>query len=201
MRMKLLSLFLLSASPVFSQTPLPGDDLAIAAFSAGFAQDCSRAFREDGTLLEPPSRFEVKSPASWGEPTPMVVWEFGCEVYAYNTSQVFMISTDQGGVQPVGLARPTLKIEYDEASAAPGESESVVSLLEINGWSADLLAINAAFDPETLQITSHTFWRGIGDASDTGIWRLQDNAFRLVRYEVDASYDGEGNSVTLVNYQ
>ncbi|SEC30220.1 hypothetical protein [Rhodobacter sp. 24-YEA-8] len=201
MRKILFPLLLATASPAFSQAALPEDAIAIAAFSVTFAEECTGAFSEDGRLLKPPKRFEVESPGSWGDPIPRVVWEFQCDIYAYNISQVFMISSDQGGAIPVGLTRPTLKIEYDEEAAAPGEADSVVSLLEINGWSADLLAINAGFDPQTLQISSHTFWRGIGDASDAGIWRLQDAAFRLVRYEVDASYDGESNPVTLVNFE
>ncbi|WP_232831575.1 DUF1176 domain-containing protein [Pseudogemmobacter bohemicus] len=159
------------------------------------------AFLENGGLIEPPQRFEVESPSTWSDPVPMVVWQFRCDIYAYNTSQVFMVSTDMGGVVPVALARPTLKIEYDEEAAAPDEADSVVRLLEINGWSANPVAINASFDPATLTISAYAFWRGMGDASDAGVWRLQDSAFRLQRYEVDASYDGEGNPVTLVDYQ
>ena len=197
----LLAATLPLATAATAQDAPPTDAAAIAVFTATFSEDCIGAFLENGDLVEQPQRFEVKSPSIWGDPTPMVVWQFHCDIYAYNTSQVFLKSSDMGGVLPVALTRPTLKIEYDEAAAAPGEADSIVSLLEINGWSAGSVAINAAFDPATLTISAHTFWRGIGDASDAGVWRLQDGDFRLQRYEVDASYDGEGNPVTLVSFE
>ncbi|NPD15476.1 hypothetical protein HOY34_09720 [Xinfangfangia sp. D13-10-4-6] len=204
-RISALSLALcLCAGPAPAQAEGTGtgaDDAAIALFSASFSESCAGAFEEDGSLVEAPQRHEVLAPSSWGEPEPVTVWQFSCALYAYNTAQVFMIMDEGGGVQPVALACPTLQIEYDEEAAAPGEADSVVSVLKINGWSADLLAINAEFDPATLTIRAHTYWRGLGDASDSSLWSLQDRAFRLQHFEADASYDGEINPVTLVDFR
>jgi hypothetical protein len=40
----------------------------------------------------------------------------------------------------------------------------------------------------------------VGDASSRGTWVFADGGFRLIRYEVDASYDGEINPQTIVDY-
>lgn len=195
----LLAAFL-PASPALADIPYDDAD-AVALFTAGFAERCSWAFDEDGALSGEPDRFDVTGPNSWSdEGSPAVIWEFGCEIYAYNTAQVFILATEDG-IGPVALARPSLKIVYDEAAAAPGEADSVIETLEIDGWTADLTPINARFDPATVTITAHTYWRGLGDASDTGSWRLRDQQFHLIRYDVDASYDGEVNPVTLVEFE
>jgi hypothetical protein len=44
-------------------------------------------------------------------------------------------------------------------------------------------------------------WRGLGDASDSGTWLFRNGDFALVRYEVDASHDGEINPDTVLDYE
>jgi hypothetical protein len=40
----------------------------------------------------------------------------------------------------------------------------------------------------------------VGDASSTGTWLFRDGRFSLVQYEVDASYDGQINPETGLDY-
>jgi len=41
---------------------------------------------------------------------------------------------------------------------------------------------------------------GVGDASDSGTYLFRNGNFSLVQYDVDASYDGEENPQTVVDY-
>lgn len=43
--------------------------------------------------------------------------------------------------------------------------------------------------------------RGVGDASPNGVWTFRDGNFVLVKYDVDASYDGEIEPQTVVDYE
>jgi hypothetical protein len=65
---------------------------------------------------------------------------------------------------------------------------------------ATLSLVNSDFDPDTATLSSYSKWRGIGDASSSGTWVFDDGRFVLARYEVDASYDGEVNPETIVDY-
>jgi hypothetical protein len=56
---------------------------------------------------------------------------------------------------------------------------------------------NAEVDAASGTIRSTGYWRGIGDASSVGEWRLIEGDFVLVKYDVDASYDGEINLRTV----
>jgi hypothetical protein len=49
-------------------------------------------------------------------------------------------------------------------------------------------------------LTSWSKWRGVGDASANGTWAFKNGRFVLVKYDVDASYDGEINPQTVIDY-
>ena len=97
---------------------------------------------------------------------------------------------------PLSLARPDLDIIHED----PEDFASPVSEIRIIGWSASPFVINAQMDPEAGELYEHAFWRGIGDASSTVVWQLVDEAFRIRRFDVDATYDGEINPETLVAF-
>ena len=175
---------LLLASPIFADA---ADDRALAVFSSAFADQCSGAFLEDGGLVEPPARFDVTAPSSFADPAPVTIWQFRCNTGAYNTQQVYVIWSDYDGTRPLSFAAPALDITYQEAE----DFESPVQAVTVAGWDSRALLVNSGFDPDTLQISETAFWRGIGDASHAAVWQLIDGGFRLVHYEVDASYDGQ----------
>ena len=72
--------------------------------------------------------------------------------------------------------------------------------IAITGYSARFTAVNAEYDPKTKTITSGSLWRGVGDASSGGTWVFDAGEFVLQTYEVDATYDGESNPKTIVDF-
>lgn len=192
--MKRLLPLILLASPALA------DDLdarATAVFSQAFAELCTGAFLEDGRLIEPPQRYDVMAPSSYDQPAPVVLWQFRCNIGAYNVQSVFLAHTEYSGIVPLSFARPDLDVVLED----PENYEGPVKEIRIPGWSASPVVVNGSFDPATGRLTATGLWRGIGDASDTAVWGLIDEGFRLLRFEVDATYDGQVNPETLVSFE
>lgn len=189
----------LSLIPLLLSAPAKADDAdtrAIAAFTAAFAESCTAAFAEDGSLIEPPQRFTTIMPQSFSTPVPVKLWQFRCNMGAYNLQSVFMAQTEYYGIAPMAFARPDLDVVLED----PENYEGPVKAITITGWSALPYVVNATFDPAKAELTENSYWRGIGDASSTAVWTLIDDSFRLIRYDVDATYDGEVNPKTLVSF-
>lgn len=175
----------------------PLDDRAIAVFSTAYADACLSAFLEDGALIEAPARFSMISASTWNdEPAATEVWLFRCNLGAYNMQSVLIGWTEPDGVRPLSVARPDLDIVHE----VPGDFDSPVVDVRIVGWSASAHVVNAEVDAGAGLLHEHAYWRGIGDASSSATWRLVDGEFRLLRYAADATYDGEINPVTLVQF-
>jgi len=122
------------------------------------------------------------------------LYRFLCSRGAYNESHAYFIADDDGEVVPLHFAQPTVDVRYVEGGEEKVESINVI------GFSTYPYLVNSEYDPDTLTITSHSRWRGLGDASSTGKWIFRSGQFDLVHYEVDASYDGEINGEVVVNY-
>lgn len=118
-----------------------------------------------------------------------------CGAGAYNVTHSYYIMTEYAGLQPLALAEPVYDIKYEN-----DDFEGTVEEIKLTGMSAMTSLVNSQFDPETGMLTSYSKWRGIGDASSSGTWSLGEGVFVLRNYEVDASYDGEVNPQTLVDY-
>jgi hypothetical protein len=191
--------FILPLIPLLCAAPAHADEAdtrAIAAFTAAFAEACTAAFAEDGSLIEPPQRFTTIMPQSYSTPVPVKLWQFRCNIGAYNLQSVFMAQTEYYGITPLAFARPDLDVVLED----PENYEGPVKAINITGWSAAPYVVNATFDPSKAELTENSYWRGIGDASSTAVWTLIDDSFRLIRYDVDATYDGEVNPKTLVSF-
>ena len=135
----------------------------------------------------------MQAASTYGEPQPMVLWQFPCNIGAYNVQTVFLAQSEMNGIVPLTLARPDVDVVLQD----PENFEGPVKEVKIIGWSATPFVVNGTFDPATGDLSANGLWRGIGDASDTGLWRLVDDGFRLMRFDVDATYDGQINPVTL----
>lgn len=122
------------------------------------------------------------------------LYRFPCSRGAYNEGHVYFLQNDIGEVSPLHFAEPELDIRY-----ADDENEKVESMTVI-GFSTSMELINSDFDPQTLSLHAFSKWRGLGDASSSGTWEFREGDFRLVHYSVDASYDGEMNGETVVEY-
>ncbi|MBP0437045.1 DUF1176 domain-containing protein [Tianweitania sediminis] len=123
------------------------------------------------------------------------IFQFLCNRGAYNESHIFMMADADGeDLKTLSFAVPDLDIDY-----ADDESARVQSIA-VKGFGSQIEVANADFDPDSLTILSFAKWRGLGDASSVATWVLRDGEFALLRYDVDASYDGEHDSQTVVDY-
>lgn len=119
------------------------------------------------------------------------LYEVPCTMGAYNFGSVFFLETEYEGLQPLHFAEPTLDISYVD------ETQEQVEDVAIAGFSSKSTLINPSFDEATSTLTEFSKWRGLADASSTGNWVFRQGRFVLTLYEVDASYDGEINPLTV----
>jgi hypothetical protein len=118
-----------------------------------------------------------------------------CMPGAYNITHNFYIHTEMDGLRPLAFAEPYIDIKY-----VNDDYEGEVEDISILGMTTTFGLVNSYFDEETLTVTDYSKWRGLGDASSSGTWVFKDGTFVLQQYDVDASYDGEMNPVTIVDY-
>ncbi|MCX7303377.1 MAG: DUF1176 domain-containing protein [Hyphomicrobiales bacterium] len=123
------------------------------------------------------------------------LFRFYCGAGAYNENHVYYQYDQDGGLRQLQFATPELDIRY-ENDDTDGKLESV----EIIGYTADDMLVNSAYDQSAQTITSAPKWRGVGDASAHGTWIFRNGRFTLVQYDVDASYDGEINPETVLDF-
>ena len=132
-----------------------------------------------------------------GEPEDVTLFRVWCMSGAYNVNHAYYILTEFEGLMPLSFATPTFKTVYGES----GDVDAPLESLTLTGLGTSNFLVNSEFDAETLTISSTSYWRGIGDASSAGTWVFEDGEFTLVRYDIDASYDGEVNPETVIDYQ
>lgn len=171
----------------------PDTALVQRLFTLAFTEPCSAAI--DGGFGGPaPLVHDFTYRGSHDAPTDperkFRLYQFNCSGGAYNLSSVFYGWDELAGLAPLSFASPMVKPEYED----DGADGKLVSL-KLTGMGASVLMTNVVVDGKTGAITGTAYWRGIGDASSSGTWALDDGQYRLVTYEVDASYDGEINPV------
>ena len=114
---------------------------------------------------------------------------------AYNESAVYYIQDETTGLRQLQFTVPELEIRYEN-----GNSEGKVEAINIVGFQTDDQLVNSNYDDETKSITALNKWRGAGDASASGTYLFRNGNFSLVQYDVDASFDGEMNPQTVIDY-
>ncbi len=114
---------------------------------------------------------------------------------AYNEDAVYYVSHDVDGVKQLQFASPELDIHYEN-----NDSDGKLEAVNVIGFRTDDRLVNSSYDEASHAITSHAKWRGVGDASSSGTWLFRNGTFSLVQFDVDASYDGEINPETVVDY-
>ncbi len=123
------------------------------------------------------------------------LFRFTCGWGAYNSSEVYYLADDFGEVGQLQFAEPDLDIRYENEN-----DNAKVEEMRIVGYTASDQAVNSAYDPATRSITTFSKWRGVGDASSSGVYLFREGRFVLVKYEVDASYDEEINPETVLDF-
>ncbi len=135
---------------------------------------------------------------SWSEDVPeeeVTLIRIYCMSGAYNISHSYYIQRDFEGLTPLAFAAPVVDPQYEN-----GDYDGKLLSVPVTGMNTSLVLVNSDFDPESRTITSYAKWRGIGDASSSGTWEFREGEFVLAHYEVDASYDGEINPETILDY-
>ncbi|MDP3895364.1 MAG: DUF1176 domain-containing protein [Mesorhizobium sp.] len=178
--------------------PPPARDATLerakAEFAASRADDCIQAPDEMAEPESFPIRFRYVSDTDAEPEREARLFRFFCSRGAYNETHVYLLANDFGELQELHFATPELDIRYAEGGEEKVESVTVKGFTTASGL------VNSEYDPATHTLTSWSKWRGIGDASTVGTWIFRNGAFTLVQFDVDASYDGEIEHTTVVNY-
>lgn len=178
--------------------PPPKKDAALEqakkAFLATYGDQCDKDL-----LANEPEVFSIKykdKDAQPGDPEKETrLFHFSCSAAAYNESSVYYMTDELSAVQQLQFAEPKMDIRYEN-----NDSDGKLLGMSIVGFETTGWAVNSDYDPGTHTITTFNKWRGVGDASDSGTYLFRNGDFSLVQYDVDASYDGEENPQTVVDY-
>ncbi|MCR6634948.1 DUF1176 domain-containing protein [Devosia sp.] len=119
-----------------------------------------------------------------------------CMTGAYNEVHAYYTYRNYEGLATLSFAVPAYETTYEDDEPIEGRLEDLTVL----GFNATTILTNSQYDPKTRTISDYSLWRGIGDASSSGTWNFNDGEWTLQRYEIDASYDGESNPETVVDY-
>ena len=173
-------------------------DRAKKAFAATYGDQCDKQTPGGQANGEPEAyaiRYKDKDAAEGDPEREVRLFRFFCSMGAYNESSVYYFADDIGGVSQLQFAVPELDIAYEN-----GNTEGKVEHIGIVGFRTTDQLVNSDYDQNAYTIVSHDKWRGVGDASSSGTWLFRDGAFSLVQYDVDASYDGEINPESVLDY-
>jgi hypothetical protein len=164
------------------------------AFLATFGAQCDK----DLVATEPEVfsiKYKDKDTAPENPDRETRLFHFSCSRAAYNESSVYYMTDGVSAVQQLQFAQPEMDIRYEN-----NDSDGKLLGVSIIGFQTSGWAVNSAYDPDAHTITTFNKWRGVGDASDSGTYLFRNGNFSLVQYDVDASYDGEQNPQTIVDY-
>jgi hypothetical protein len=170
---------------------------ARAAFAATHTVEQCGALDKDAFPDGPPvEAFDISYNFAADDPAqpkrPAKVIRFLCFYAAYNQIDSWYLWEEIDGLRELHFAAPELDITYEN-----GDFEGKVEEIRIIGYKTQSTLVNSEFDPETLTLSEFSKWRGVADASSTASWIFRDGNFTLVKYDVDASYDGEINPQTV----
>ena len=120
------------------------------------------------------------------------LFKFVCSMAAYNETDIFYLANDVDGIRRLSFAEPLYDYTYSDADSAKLKS------MKFKGFTSSGELINADFDPKTGKISSFAKWRGLGDASSAGSWAFSDGQFVLQSYDIDPTFDGEMNPISVI---
>lgn len=162
--------------------------------TAMFGDDCSSEYAdlEDvGDKVFPVSWRETYQHDSEPAMTGLLIKLF-CFAGAYNITHSWFLAGEDKRIIPLSFSRPSFDVSYET-----DDFEGPVKEITVDGMTSVMQLVNSKFDPKTNQLTTASYWRGIGDAASYGTWKFQKKAMVLSSYRVDASYDDKGNPKVL----
>jgi len=111
-----------------------------------------------------------------------------CFAGAYNESHVYFTVENDLDIKPLAFVAPQFEVQYKTP-----DNDETVKAITITGYGTQTTIANSEVDAATGTISGVGYWRGLGDASSASTYALENGQYRLVRYTIDASYDGEVN--------
>lgn len=171
--------------------PQPTVDDITSIFKSTYATTCATLTGEtkDIAPTEYTLHFRYDFDDAAAPPQTLTLYAFDCFRGAYNFGSVFFSVNTYGEITPLSFAFPDLAI----TRANPEDFESAVNKIEVTGFYANPLLMYPDVNVQKGTIDHYMKWRGLGDASESGTWRLKNGRFVLTRFAVDAAYDGESD--------
>ncbi|MGD9914354.1 MAG: DUF1176 domain-containing protein [Rhizobiaceae bacterium] len=174
-------------------------EIALREFKAGYRGVCA-TLGSSPISIDPspevwPLKFRYPYESDADPETTIHLVRFACNMAAYNTTEVFYAVDQYGQAQAMSFAHPDLDVRYEN-----DDTTDKVKSVTIIGYTSSDQQVNSEFSPDEKAIYASSKWRGIGDASSSGKWLFRSGQFTLVHYEVDASYDGEANPETVLDF-
>ena len=169
---------------------------AKARFISDQDGQCQKVEETRGGINEPRQyriKYKQEGAASTDPLTEVSLFVLDCTLAAYNATQVYYLSETSGKtLKLLSFPEPHMNIKYVD------EESTKLKSMAVDGFDATHELTNSDFDPKTNSISSFAKWRGIGDASSIGEWFFVDGQFILKNYDVDPTYDGETNPITVI---
>lgn len=168
-------------------------------FAADYSEICQTLDSGEPGAADPTETtigFNYKHDGATDDQREARLFRFPCNMAAYNSREVYYLADDSGELRQLQFATPELDIRYEN-----DDSEGKLESIGVIGYRATDQLVNSGYSPETKVIESFDKWRGVGDASTTGRWMFRDGQFTLVKYDVDATYDGEINPESVIDYE
>lgn len=147
---------------------------------------------EEPSATEYNLSFRYSSEDASAEPNKVRFVEYLCFRGAYNFGFVYLLGVVDEPLLPVEFAVPQVDIIYGKTDDGEDDFE-VVERIDMVGFSTQSDLINPSFKLKTMTLETYSKFRGVGDAFSSGTWVFRNGKFVLVRYVMDASYDGEQN--------
>lgn len=182
--------------------PAPRDkvrEAIVAAFKASYGATCDSLSTDAEPNAADPEIVELNyrdASQETSEPDRKArLFRFACIQAAYNTTEVYYLADDINGFRQLQFAEPELDIRYEN-----DDFEGKVEAVNTIGYTTTDMLVNSEYDPGTHSLQTFNKWRGLGDASSSATYLFRSGTFTLVKYEVDASYDGEINPEAVLDY-
>ncbi len=192
----LFNIFVLTlASPAFAT-----NDARYFAVQKNFYSDyrniCESINRAENNTLVEPEVIDLQYKFSYEEEdapkSNFTLYIFPCRAGAYNFGSVFYgYDGVEGEINQLHFATPEYDVDYAD------DTFEKVSEIGLQGFSTTSTLFNPSFNPENNTIRSFIKWRGLADASASGLWQFENGKFVLKSFDVDATYDERINPIRI----
>ncbi len=167
----------------------------VIALTQAFVQR-DRTICDDSLGIHPESLVTLPpSPEASQDEAESVLASFVCGRGAYNLLTRWFSTSEIPFSVSHSFAEP--EIEYELGPSPEEGIDGPVERIGIVGWSTSDQLVNAGWDDERQALVTYNKWRGIGDAFSSATYRWNGRGFILSEFEVDPSFDGEQDPVTI----